>query len=514
MRDTLDINLSFKWFSLRYLFAHANIYNKTDLQKYNHHRLRFYELILIMDDIQDNITTEPAINETKEDDVSGLSWWQSVKRVLANRNWAIYLGTVWIYSSMSVLNQYFTLYFRDIGISYIMVGIILSLMFVVNMIGTFFAGYIADNYDRRNLSAITMLVNSIGFTMLALTTDMTAITIAIVIFGLSSFTGTGGQAYSMEQIDRRLGGVANSLFTLGTTWGLVPLFLVSILLDMGTGFVATMQLLLFAAGILFLVSGIVRLTKLKKLPRPERAKREGSIIRDFLSENLRGFRLLFKVFPIFVIIIGLDAFSDAFYRFGSLYFVNETLAFTIEEINLMILITLIFSVPLTLWLGRVFDKRGGRGITIAVYAVMPLAVGLLILAQQIPYIAPVEWVNSVDSVYPGLSVIFSLAFIATALKAINDTLWFAILGTYILKSLPRPDLGKMLSLTMVVVMFFISFGPIPAGIIYELWQGLPLLYIVVILNVFILIVLITKSIEPRVDVEELERESNNKTEAI
>ncbi len=236
-----------------------------------------------MDDIQDNITTEPAINETKEDDVSGLSWWQSVKRVLANRNWAIYLGTVWIYSSMSVLNQYFTLYFRDIGISYIMVGIILSLMFVVNMIGTFFAGYIADNYDRRNLSAITMLVNSIGFTMLALTTDMTAITIAIIIFGLSSFTGTGGQAYSMEQIDRRLGGVANSLFTLGTTWGLVPLFLVSILLDMGTGFVATMQLLLFAAGILFLVSGIVRLTKLKKLPRPERAKREGSIIRDFLS---------------------------------------------------------------------------------------------------------------------------------------------------------------------------------------------------------------------------------------
>jgi MFS family permease len=477
----------------------------------------FYHLVYYFEradssmDEQDSVSPEPATIETPDDDVSQLSWWQSVKRVLSNRNWSIYLGTVWIYSSMSVLNQYFTLYFRDIGISYIMVGIVLSLMFVVNMIGTFFAGYIADNYDRRNLSGITMIVNSIGFTLLAVTTDMTAITIAIVIFGLSSFTGTGGQAYSMEQIDRRLGGVANSLFTLGTTWGLVPLFIVSILLDMGTGFVATMQLLLFAAGILFLLSGIVRLTKLKKLPRPERVAREGSIVRDFLSENIRGFKLLFKVFPIFVVIIGLDAFSDAFYRFGSLYFVNETLAFTIEEINLMILITLAFSVPLTLWLGRVFDKRGGRGITIAVYSVMPLAVGLLILAQQIPYIAPVEWVNAVDSVYPGLSVIFSLAFIATAMKAINDTLWFSILGTYILKSLPRPDLGKMLSLTMVVVLLFISFGPIPAGIMYSLWQGLPLLYTVILLNVFILIVLITKSIEPRIDVDELERESEERT---
>ena len=75
-----------------------------------------------------------------EDDVSGLSWFQSVRRVLSNRNWAIYLGTVWIYSSMGVLNQYFTLYFRDIGVSYIMIGIVISLMFVVNMLGTTFTG--------------------------------------------------------------------------------------------------------------------------------------------------------------------------------------------------------------------------------------------------------------------------------------------------------------------------------------------------------------------------------------
>jgi MFS family permease len=463
-----------------------------------------------MDDLQENVTTDAILSqEAQEDDVSGLSWWQSVKRVLSNRNWAIYLGTVWIYSSMGVLNQYFTLYFRDIGVSYIMVGILISLMFVVNMIGTIFSGYLADNYDRRILSGITQTINGFAFILLAISTEIVAIAITLVIFGLSSLTSTAGQAYSMEQVDRRLGGVANSLFTLGTTWGLVPLFAVTILLDLGTGFVEIMQLLLFVAGILFLVSALIRFTVLKSLPQPDRAERKGNILRDFLSENIRGLKLLFKVFPIFVIVVGLDAFSDAFYRFGSLYFVNETLAFTIAEINLMILVTLAFSVPLTLWLGRVFDKRGGRGITIAVYSVMPVAVGLLILAEQVPYIAPASLLASIDAVYPGLSVIFSLAFIATALKTINDTLWFSILGTYILKSLPRPDLGKMLSLTMVVVFLFISFGPIPAGIMYDAWQGLPLLYTVVILNIFILGVLITKSIEPRIDVEELERDSNS-----
>jgi MFS family permease len=415
---------------------------------------------------------------------------------------------------MGVLNQYFTLYFRDIGVSYIMIGIVISLMFVVNMMGTIFSGYLADNYDRKRLSGITLTINGIAFLMLSFATEIIAIAITLVIFGLSSFTSTGGQAYSMEQIDRRLGGVANSLFTLGTTWGLVPLFLVTILLGIGTPFVAIMQMLMFAAGILFLISAFVRFTVLKSLPRPERVKKEGNILRDFLSENVRGLRLLFKVFPIFVIIIGLDAFSDSFYRFASLYFVNETLSFTIGEINLMILVTLAFSVPLTLWLGRVFDKRGGRGLTIAVYAVMPIAVGLLVLAVQIPYIAPIEWLVAADNVYPGLRVIFSLAFIATALKTINDTLWFSILGTYILKSLPRPDLGKMLSLTMVVVFLFISVGPIPAGIIYDAWQGLPLLVAVIVINIFILAVLITKSIEPRIDVEDLERESEENKEHV
>ena len=105
-----------------------------------------------MTDEQNTQETEVAEHSNEQGDVSDLSWGQSVRRVLSNRNWTIYLATVWIYSSMSVLMQYFTIYFRDIGISYVMVGILLTLMFAVNILGTFASGYIADNFDRRILS--------------------------------------------------------------------------------------------------------------------------------------------------------------------------------------------------------------------------------------------------------------------------------------------------------------------------------------------------------------------------
>ncbi len=439
-----------------------------------------------------------------QDNISHLTWFQSVKRVLSNRNWAIYLLTVWIYNSMGILRQYFTLYFRDIGISYVMTGVILSLMFGVNVIGSFVSGYLADNYDRRKLSVVTMLVSGSGFLMLSFLTDLIGVGSALVVAAMSSFTGTAGQAYHMQQVDRRLGGVANSLFTLGTSFGLVPLYAFGLLLDMGLSFVGIMRLLLLVAGFLYLVSALIRATALKSFSVPKRNSHHGGIVRDFVSENIRGIRLLLKVLPVFVAVICIDAFSDSFYNFSSLYFVNETLNFGFSEINLMFLITLAFSVPLAMYLGRVFDTKGGRRLTVVVYSVMPVAIALLIVAQYITYVGPKEWVDVLNSIYPGLSVILSLAFIATAMKQINDILWFSVLGTYIQKSLPRADMGKMLSLTMFIVLLFVTLGPIPAGIIYTLYQGLPLLYIVLGLNIAILTILVLFSIEPRITVQELE----------
>lgn len=455
----------------------------------------------------DGDNVQMSMHPTQDvDDVSNLSWFQSVRRVTSNRNWTGYLATVWIYSSMVVLQQYFTLYFRDIGISYILTGALLSMMFVINLLGNFVSGYLADNYDRRNLSAITMVVNGIAFLLLSQTTDVIFVALAMLIAGLSSLTGSAGVAYQMQQVDRRFGGVAQSLFTLGTSLGLVPLYLFALMLDTGMSFVAVMQILLFVAGVLYLICALIRGTVLEKIPLPKRAGQSDNILKDFISENARGLRLLMRVFPVFIAIICIDALSDSFYNFAKNYYVNETLNFGYAEINLMTLITLAFSVPLALVVGRVFDKRGGQGLALAVYAIMPISIYLLIVSQYVRYVAPIEWVFALDSVFPGLSVIFSLAFIATAMKSVNDILWFSVLGTYIQKSLPRPDLGKMLSLTNVLVLMFVAFGPIPAGFIYTNWQGLPLLVITLLVNIVLLFVLAMKSLEPQVSVEDLENE--------
>jgi MFS family permease len=176
----------------------------------------------------------------------------------------------------------------------------------------------------------------------------------------------------------------------------------------------------------------------------------------------------------------------------------------------MLLLTLTFSIPLTLYLGRLFDKHGGKKLTLMVYSVMPIAIGLLIVAQNVPYIAPTAWLAAADSIYPGLSVLFSLAFIATAIKSINDVLWMTVINTYIQKSLPRQDLGKMLSLTAVFVLSIVTVGQIPAGVIYELFRGIPLLFMALGLNFAILYILAARSIEPRVSVEELEEELGQK----
>ncbi|MGY5874405.1 MAG: MFS transporter [Candidatus Thorarchaeota archaeon] len=449
---------------------------------------------------------EEINHPTQDDDFSDYSWTQAVKKLTSNRNWTVFLATVWIYSSMVVMYEYFTLYFRDIGISYILTGTLFSIMFTINIAGNFISGYLVDNYDRRNLSVITMIIPGIFFLIISLTTEVVFIALAMLIGGIGSLSTGSGEAYQMQQVDREFSGVAQSMFRLGTSLGLIPLYLFALMLDLGMSFITVMQIILFVAGILNLICAVIRVTGLEQLPLPKRKIQSDRLLKDFISENIRGLRLLLRVFPIFIVIICIDALSDSLYSFAKNYYVNETLGFGYVEINLMILITLAFSVPLALVVGRVFDKRGGQGLTLAVYSLMPISIYLLIVSQNVRYIAPIDWILALDSIYPGLSVICSLAFIATAMKAVNDILWATILASYIQRSLPRSDFGKMLSLSSVLVSVFVALGPIPAGIIYTNWQGLPLLVIIMIINFVILIILAVKSLEPQMSVEDLEAE--------
>ncbi len=452
--------------------------------------------------------SEPSATEdveTTEDHDGDDSWIISVRHLMANRNFKIFVVTNWIVGSLSVVWRVLTLYLRDLGIDYLSLGFLFSAMTFVTLIGTLVASYLADNYDRRNLAIITMAINGVAFFILSIADSFEIVALGLMTLAVSNFTGQGGTAYIYQVIDRKYGGVAVSLFFMGTLFALGPLFAMAIMFNIGWTFVLIMRTVFFIGAILFGVTVVIRLLWLESTLIPER-ERDSSILRDFISESYRGLKLLVRVFPVFVGVMMIDALSDNLYGFSNLFYVNETLSFNIGQIFLMILITLIISVPLTLILGRRFDKQGGKRITIAVYSVMPIALTLLIVAQYIPFIAPPEWVAFLDAVYPGLGVVLSLAFIATAMKTTNDNLWGTVMGAYIQKSLPKADLGKMLGLSTLLVLLVGTISPIFSGYIYMLYEGVPLLIGAVILNIVILVILVTKSIEPRVDIEELEAE--------
>lgn len=433
------------------------------------------------------------------------SWLQSVRYLMSNRNFKIFVVTNWIVGSLAIIWQVLNLYLRDLGIEYVALGLLYSLMTIVILLGNLVASYLADNYNRRNLAIITMALNGLGFLILAFASSFQMVALGLLIMSTSNFTGQGGTAYIMQIIDRRYGGVAVSLFTLGTIFALGPLFAMALMFNAGWEFIFIMRVVFFVGAILFGATVVIRIIWLESTPIPER-ERDSSILRDFVSESYRGLKLLLRVFPVLVGVMMIDALSDGFYNFSNLFYVNETLEFNIGQIFLMLLITMIVSVPLTLYLGHRFDKKGGKGITLAVYSVMPIALTLLIIAQYIKYIAPESWVNFLDSIYPGLGVILSVAFIATAIKTTNDNLWRMVLDSYIQKSLPKADIGKMLGLSTLMVLLVGIVSPIFSGIIYSLYEGVPLIVGAILLNIVILIILKTKSIEPRVDILELEAE--------
>ena len=267
--------------------------------------------------ILDDATEPKPENETMEEIITPKStWYEAIRSVMSNRNFRVFIVTAWIYSSMQVIGRYYTLYLRDIGISYFFVGTLLSAVTVVILVASFIAGYLADNYDRKRLSYITMGFNAAGFMILAFAYDIWTIALGLLTMAASNFTGKGGTAYIMEVIDRKHGGVAMSLFTLGTVLGLIPLFAVSVLLGTGWLFVDVMRALFLVAGIFYLACTIIRIIWLDSTPVPERTK-SSSFLSDMLSENWRGIKLLAKIFPVFITVMIIDALSDNFYGFSN-----------------------------------------------------------------------------------------------------------------------------------------------------------------------------------------------------
>jgi MFS family permease len=447
---------------------------------------------------------EVPLPEKKEKPKKG--FFSSLKSVLGYGSYSVYLVTAWILGIFGIIMQsYLMLFLRDflvvylpqIELVYITIGFAVLGYMAVELLARFFGGYLGDNVNRKWLSVLTMFVAGVGMMVLAFSTGLAGLIAGILVMAGSSLFASGSTSYIYEQIEPEHSGLAMGVFQTSSGFGLIGLGLVTWLLGIGVPFVFTIQFVFFIGALCFMAAAVIRAIFLAE-PRPiVRKKQEKNQAREFLKQNSNALKLLWVILPVFMVVLILDALSDGFYRFVSTFYLNEALGFSIGEISIMLIVVLAFSIPLSVWVGSFFDKHGSRRAIIAVYSVMPVTLALLLLAPIFPYWLPPAVVASIIATFPILEPLMSTAFIALAMKNINDILWWTLILTYLRKAMPRSETAKMLSIFFIVVFFAFLITPIPSGVIYTLYGAIPLLVLTLSINILILGVLAFANVEPR-----------------
>ncbi|MHA1770618.1 MAG: MFS transporter [Candidatus Thorarchaeota archaeon] len=421
---------------------------------------------------------------------TGLS--AALAAIFSWKNYRVYLATAWIFSAASTINSFFNLYVRAIGWDYTTIGAVISVTTSISILMRIAGGYIGDVVDRKRLAVLSMALGAIYFLIIGLFTDLWAIVIALFVYATIDIAKGGSSAYILDNIPREHSGLGLSLFTAGRVLGVVSLICVNLLLPL-YGFPSTFRLVAVIGGITLVVSSGLRTVYLDPCP-PKRDRRTERLWKDFLLENWRTIRTLLKILPGAIIIIALDAFSDSLFNFGALLYANEYLGISINSISIMLATVLLISVPLLLKIGRLSDRWGVRKTALIIYSVMPLCMGLLVIAPQYPIWAPQSWVDSANAFVDGLGVIYTTVFVAIVLKRINDTLWWLIVTVMIQKILPHKDTAKFLAAFWYIVYIFMSLGPLVGGYIFT-YLDQPVLFLVTfVINIVILFVIYTRGL--------------------
>jgi MFS family permease len=408
----------------------------------------------------------------------------SLSAVFSWKNYRVYLLTAWAFNAFEYLTTFLNLYLWSIIQNLIIIGAIMTAIYAVSAFFGFFGGYVGDTVNRKTLAVVSMFLMSIYYVMMGIFVDPLFIFVALMIASVMEITKGGSSAYILDNIPREHSGLALSLFTAGKTLSIITLAVFAFLFPF-IGYEAYRQISL-VGGIVMLGSAIARAVLLESSPQKKRD--EGiRLWRSFIEENSRALKVLLKFLPGMMVVCILDTISDSFFKLGALIYINDVLLIDIQSIAIMMITTLLVQVPLVLKLGRRSDIKGVKSTALAVYALMPVAAFLLILAYWVP-----DWpltssaVDTANLLVPGLGVIFKVSFLGVVLKYVNDQLWYVIMLILIRKSLPSRDTSKILSLFWFIIFLSASVGPLIGGIISEYSSILVLLVAVLILNLLIL----------------------------
>jgi len=408
----------------------------------------------------------------------------SLKLVFSWHNYRVYLLTAWVFSAFTSIWSFFNLYLLAIGWQFLTIGAASTFVGALAAVSRLVGGYVGDSFDRKKLSVIAMMMAAVYHIIIGLFTDFTLILVGLTILATMDIAKGGSSAYIMENIPKDDSGLALSLFTAGRSLGIIVLIVFGALVPV-VGFGNGMRLMYLVTGVSLLLCTLVRqryLSSSKKRQRPTGV----SLWQDFLRENRHAARLLLSVMPGVLLVVIVDAFSDAIFQFGALLYAKEYLGVSISGITVIVLVPLIVSVPLLVKVGRVSDRRGVRRAALGVYSVMPVCAALLMLAPVFPYWMPAPIIEMSETAMTGLAVVFSTPFLAIVMKDVNDALWGLVLITLIQKKLPIQDTAKILAVFWFVVYLFASIGPFLGGLVFTYAQPSQLFAIVLVLNLIIL----------------------------
>ena len=425
---------------------------------------------------------EERLNEIKKERPSLRS---SLRTIFSWRNYSVYLATSWVFTAFSYMGLFFNLYLLvELDWKYVLVGTVLSLMSAISATSRLIGGYIGDVSNRKHLSVVAMFMMAVYNLIMGISVEFSWIIIALLFFSTMDIFKGGSTAYIMDNIPKEHSGLGISLFTAGRVFGIVTLG-VFIFLTPFLDFGSSVRVMFLTGGLFLVGTTIVRAIFLEgKAPE---VKRDGvSLVRSFIQENKRAANLLFKAVPGMIVIVILDSLSDSVFRFGAYIYIYEEVDIEIPGLILMSIITIVISVPMLLGTGMLSDRRGERSTALIIYSTMPICALLLLIAPMFPYWVPLSVVNQAESLFTGLGSLFSTAFLAIVIKAVNDSVWNLLLLTIIQKNLPRQDTSKILSVFWFIVYLFASLGPSIGGIVFEYFYRGYLFIFVLLLNLIIL----------------------------
>lgn len=114
-----------------------------------------------------------------------------------------------------IIWKYNQFYFRDIGITYIQIGVLTSIYYIGNFIASIIGGYIADRYDRRKLYIFMLIFLSCGFLIYSLIENFMIAIVAYSVFALSNVFTFGSQTFTNDSMPKNVSGLGLLLLKIG-----------------------------------------------------------------------------------------------------------------------------------------------------------------------------------------------------------------------------------------------------------------------------------------------------------